>query len=94
MNLAQVTLNPSQTDVPGSNVLQTLANGIAGNLLQLCLVMFLVSLGLYIVGKAISSHAASIAGKYGAFGAILAAIMTTGADDLINWAQQLGQQIR
>jgi len=32
--------------------------------------------------------------KYGAFSAILAAIMTSRADDLINWAQQLGQQIR
>jgi len=94
MLLSDVHVNPSITALPGSQVLQQLANGLAA----WALVGALVALVIGAVAWALGSHSQnmhqSMAGRRAVITAVGAALLVGGAPAIVNFFFHVGSTVR
>jgi hypothetical protein len=90
MHLADVTLSPSPTALPGSAALQQLANGIASWALIGALVALLIGAALWAVGSHTQNMHQSMAGRRAVVTSLLAAVLIGAAPSLINFFFKTG----
>lgn len=93
MFLADVTLNPSPSDLPGSAALQQLANGIASWALIGALVALLIGAALWAVGSHTQNMHHSMAGRRAVVTALVAAVLIGAAPALINFFFNAGLNV-
>lgn len=93
MPLANVTLNPSLTDLPGSAALQQLANGIAAWSLVGTLVALLLGAALWAIGSHTQNMHQSMAGRRAVVTSLLAAVLIGAAPHLIDFFFKTGGSV-
>jgi len=90
---AGVSLNPSTSDLPGSEALQQLANGIAAWALIGALVALLLGAGLWAVGSHTQNMHQSSQGRRAVLTSLAAAILIGAAPTLINFFFNAGLKV-
>ena len=93
MLFAGVSLNPSTSDLPGSEALQQLANGIAAWALIGALVALLLGAGLWAVGSHTQNMHQSSQGRRAVLTSLAAAILIGAAPTLINFFFSAGLKV-
>jgi len=93
MQLANVTLNPSTTALPGSAALQQLADGIAAWALVGALIALLLGAGLWAVGSHTQNMHQSSQGRRAVVTSLAAAILIGAAPTLINFFFKTGLSV-
>jgi hypothetical protein len=93
MMFAGVSLNPSTSDLPGSEALQQLANGIAAWALIGALVALLLGAGLWAVGSHTQNMHQSSQGRRAVLTSLAAAILIGAAPTLINFFFNAGLKV-
>jgi hypothetical protein len=93
MMVAGVSLNPSTSDLPGSEALQQLANGIAAWALIGALVALLLGAGLWAVGSHTQNMHQSSQGRRAVLTSLAAAILIGAAPTLINFFFNAGLKV-
>lgn len=93
MKFAGVSLNPSTSDLPGSEALQQLANGIAAWALIGALVALLLGAGLWAVGSHTQNMHQSSQGRRAVLTSLAAAILIGAAPTLINFFFNAGLKV-
>jgi hypothetical protein len=88
--VADVTLSPSTSALPGSAALQQLANGIASWALIGALVALLVGAALWAVGSHTQNIHQSMAGRRAVVTSLIAAVLIGAAPSLINFFFKTG----
>jgi uncharacterized membrane protein len=88
-----VKLNPDPSKLPGGGVWQGLVNGIAGLALIACVAIFVVGAVMWALSSRGGNVAFSSQGKATVLIAATAALLIGGADAIINFFIDLGQQI-
>jgi hypothetical protein len=91
--IAQVTLNPDSSALPGKNALQQIANGIAGLGLIFCAGAMAFNGARMSMGKRTHNVGMTSDGKEGLIAAFLGAIVIGGAAALVNGASEIGRAI-
>lgn len=91
--VAGVSLNPSTSDLPGSEALQQLANGIAAWALIGALVALLLGAGLWAVGSHTQNMHQSSQGRRAVLTSLAAAILIGAAPTLINFFFNAGLKV-
>ncbi len=89
--LANVSLNPTPSDLPGSGTLQTMANGLAGWGLVLSLIALVVGAAMWALGAHSQNVHQSMAGRRAVLISLGAAIVIGGAPVLINFFFNAGR---
>jgi len=89
--VANVSLNPTPSDLPGSGTLQTMANGLAGWGLVLSLIALVVGAALWALGAHSQNVHQSMAGRRAVLISLGAAIVIGGAPVLINFFFNAGR---
>jgi len=93
MQLANVTLTPSTSALPGSAALQQLANGIAAWALIGALVALLLGAALWAVGSHTQNMHQSAAGRRAVATSLVAAVLIGAAPSLINFFFHTGLSV-
>ncbi len=93
LRLADVTLSPDSSQLPGSSVLQNLTNGIAGWALILSLVALLIGAVMWALGSHSQNYHQSMAGRRAVLVSGAAALVIGAAPALINFFFHTGQQV-
>jgi hypothetical protein len=83
--LADVTLNPDPTQLPGGSTLQQLTNGIGGWALILSLVGLVVGAAVWAIGAHGQNYQQSFSGRRAVMVSGAAALLIGGAPTLINF---------
>lgn len=91
--LADVTLHPDSSQLPGSNTLQQLTNGIAGWALVLALVALLIGAVVWALGSHSQNYHQSMAGRRAVLVSGAAALLVGAAPTLINFFFHTGQHL-
>lgn len=85
MVLADVTLTPSTTALPGSAALQQIADGLASWALIGALVALLLGAALWAVGSHTQNLHQSMAGRRAVVTSLVAAVLIGAAPSLVNF---------
>ena len=85
MLLADVTLNPSTSDLPGASVLQQLANGLGAWALIGSLIALVLGAVMWAIGSHTQNMHQSSAGRRAVVTSLAAAILVGAAPSLINF---------
>ena len=93
MLLADVSLNPSITDLPGGPVLQQLDNGLGAWALIGSLIALVLGAVLWAVGSHTQNMHQSAAGRRAVFTSLAAAILIGAAPSLINFFFATGLKV-
>jgi Family of unknown function (DUF6112) len=93
MILADVSLNPSITDLPGGPVLQQLANGLGAWALIGSLIALVLGAVLWAVGSHTQNMHQSAAGRRAVLTSLAAAILIGAAPSLINFFFSTGLKV-
>jgi Family of unknown function (DUF6112) len=93
MLFADVSLSPSTTALPGSAVLQQIADGLASWALIGALIALLLGAGLWAVGSHTQNMHQSAQGRRAVLAAIVAAILIGAAPTLVNFFFNAGQSV-
>ena len=93
MKLANVTLSPSTSALPGSAALQELANGIAAWALVGALIALLLGAGLWAVGSHTQNMHQSAQGRRAVLTSLGAAVLIGAAPTLINFFFKTGLSV-
>jgi hypothetical protein len=93
MLLADVSLNPSITDLPGGPVLQQLANGLGAWALIGSLIALVLGAVLWAVGSHTQNMHQSAAGRRAVVTSLAAAILIGAAPSLINFFFSTGLKV-
>jgi hypothetical protein len=88
--LAQVSVQPDFSVIPGSGPLSRLINGLGAVGLMLSLAGVVVGGGLWGVGSLSSNHHAATVGKRATLYGIVGAVIIGASAALVNWAFRLG----
>lgn len=91
--VAQVTLNPDSSALPGKGALQRIANGVAGLGLLFCAGAMAFNGARMAVGRRTHNVGMASDGKEGLLAAFLGAVVIGGAAALINGAADIGRAI-
>jgi MFS family permease len=91
--LADVTLSPDPGNLPGSQVLQNLTNGLGGWALVLALVGMLVGAAIWALGSHSQNLHQSFAGRRTVLVSGLAALVIGAAPALVNFFFHAGQGV-
>lgn len=89
----KVKLNPNAENLPGSNVLQNLTNGIAGFALYACVAIMVIGAVTWAVAARADNFQRTAQGKQAVIVAAVAALLIGGGDAIINFFYGAGQQI-
>jgi hypothetical protein len=92
--VAQTSLTPDPGQLPGSNVLQTLTNGIGGWALFAALIGIVVGAVAWGLGQHSQNYHQAYAGRKGVLISAAAAILIGAAPHLINLFNTLGNGVR
>ena len=79
--------------LPGTNVLQSIGDGLAAAVLTLCVIGALVSAGMLGMGHLSSNQRVTDRAKQGLLGSIFGAVLVGGVTVLVNWAFSTGGKI-
>ena len=82
---ANTSLSPSFTALPGSTVLQNLANGVASWALVGTLIAFLLGAALWAIGSHTQNMHQSMSGRRAVVTSLFAAILIGASSHLINF---------
>lgn len=93
MLIADVTLTPTATSLPGSEALQQIANGIAAWALIGALVALLVGAALWAIGSHTQNMHQSASGRRAVATSLLAAVLIGAAPTLINFFFHAGLSV-
>ena len=93
MTLADVSLNPSTTALPGSAALQQIANGIASWALIGALMALLIGAALWAIGSHTQNMHQSMSGRRAVVTSLGAAILIGAAPSLINFFFSTGLRV-
>lgn len=93
MIFANVSLNPSTSDLPGSAALQQIANGIASWALIGALIALLLGAALWAVGSHTQNMHHSAQGRRAVLTSLVAAIVIGAAPTLINFFFNTGLNV-
>lgn len=88
--LASVSLKPDPTQIPGSNVLQNLANGIGGWALIAAMIGVVIGAIMWAFGHYSQNYQQAYNGRRGVLVSGLAAILIGGAPEIINFLLHQG----
>jgi len=91
--LAQVSMTPDVSALPGGAVLQSLTNGIGGWAIALALIALLVSAALWALGANSQNYQYTMAGKRGVMVAGMAALVIGAAPALVNFFYGAGRGV-
>ena len=89
----KVNLRPDPGELPGSNVLQDLTNGIGGFALVACLVGLVVGAGLWALGSNSNNYQQTFQGKRAFAVSALGALLIGAAAAIINFFYDASQRI-
>jgi MFS family permease len=92
--LADVTLSPTPGDLPGSNVLQQITNGLAGWALVLALAGLVVGAAAWALGAHAQNYHQSLVGRRVVVVSALAALLIGAAPAIVNFFFHAGQGVR
>jgi MFS family permease len=92
--LAAVNLKPDVNQIPGSNVLQQLANGIGGWALVAAMVGVVVGAVMWAFGHYSQNYQQAYNGRRGVLVSGIAAVLIGGAPYIINFLVQQGAAIK
>jgi hypothetical protein len=91
--LADVTLNPSTSDLPGGQVLQQLANGLGAWALIGSLIALLLGAAMWAIGSHTQNMHQSTAGRRAVVTSLVAAVLIGAAPSLINFFFSTGLKV-
>lgn len=91
--LADVTLTPDPSALPGSSTLQSLVNGLAGWALILTLAALVIGAVLWAFGSHSQNYQQSMAGRRAVLVSGVAALLVGAAPTLINFFFHTGQSL-
>jgi cobalamin synthase len=94
MFAADVHLSPSITALPGSQVLQQLANGLAAWALVGSLIALVIGAVVWALGSHSQNMHQSMAGRRAVVTAVAAALLVGGAPAIINFFFHAGSLVR
>jgi hypothetical protein len=89
-----VTLNPSPTGLPGSDVLQGLIDGLAFWALLAALAGVLIGAAVWAIASHTNNHHWSASGRRGTLAAGIAAMVIGAAPALVNFFAESGGKVR
>jgi hypothetical protein len=89
--VAQTSMTPDFSAIPGSGTLNQIVNGLGAVALLLSLAGIIVGGGLWGVGSLSSNYHAATVGKRATLLSIVGALIVGAAAALVNWAFNLGQ---
>ncbi|MDA8046438.1 MAG: DUF6112 family protein [Actinomycetota bacterium] len=92
--LPSVSLHPNASDLPGSNVLSQLTNGIGGWALVAAMIGVVVGAVMWAFGHYSQNWQQAYNGRKGVIVSGLAAVLIGGAPPIINFLVQKGGTIR
>lgn len=92
--LLDVHVTPSITALPGSQVLQQLANGLAAWALVGSLIALVIGAVVWALGSHSQNMHQSVAGRRAVMTAIGAAVLLGGAPSIINFFFHVGTSVR
>ncbi len=92
--LADVQLSPSAGNLPGSNELQSLTNGLGGWALVLALVGLLLGAAMWALGSHTQNFQQSVSGRRAVLVSGMAALLIGAAPALVNFFFHAGQNFR
>lgn len=93
LRLADVSLHPDTSSLPGSHTLQQLTNGIAGWALVLALVALVIGAVAWALGSHSNNYHQSMAGRRAVLVSGAAALIIGAAPTLINFFFHTGQAV-
>lgn len=91
---AKVNATPDPNGLPGSSVAERLVNGLMFYVLLGCLVGLLVSVGVWVFSSRAQNYHHAAAGRNGTIVATFGALIVGAGPALVNFFQQLGQQVK
>jgi MFS family permease len=92
--LADVSLTPTPGDLPGSNVLQQVTNGLAGWALVLAVAGLVVGAAAWALGAHSQNFHQSLVGRRVVLVSALAALLVGAAPAIVNFFFHAGQGVR
>lgn len=92
--LANVSLSPSTSDLPGGAALQQIADGLASWALIGALVALLLGAALWAVGSHTQNMHQSAQGRRAVLASLVAAVLIGAAPELINFFFNAGLQVK
>jgi len=92
--LGAVTARPQLTDLPGSQVLQHLVNGVEAWGLVIAMVGVFVGAGIWAVGTHAHNPQHATRGRTAALTSAAAALLIGGGPGLVNFFSNLGAQVK
>ncbi len=92
--LADVSLAPSTSDLPGGSALQRLTDGLVGWALALALVGLLVGAAAWALGSHSQNYQQSFVGRRTVLVSGLAALLIGAAPAVVNFFFHTGQSVR
>ncbi len=93
MPIADVTLSPSTSALPGSAALQQLANGLASWALIAALVALLLGAALWAIGSHTQNMHQSAQGRRAVVASLVAAVLIGAAPALVNFFFHTGLRV-
>lgn len=92
--LAQVSAKPDPNGLPGSDVAERLVNGLFFYTLLGCLAGLLISIVVWVFASRAQNFHHAASGRQGTIIAFFGALIAGAAPALINFFQNLGEQVR
>jgi acyl-CoA synthetase (AMP-forming)/AMP-acid ligase II len=92
--LAQVSARPDPNGLPGSDVAERLVNGLFFYTLLGCLAGLLISIIVWVFASRAQNFHHAATGRQGTIIAFFGALIAGAAPALINFFQNLGEQVR
>lgn len=93
ITLAQVTVNPDPSALPGTAQIQSLVNGVAFWGLLACVGIVLAGAAFWAGGSRASNYGAVANGKTMVFGGAVGAALIGGAAAIVNFFYSVGQGV-
>jgi MFS family permease len=93
LHLANVTLEPSMSDLPGGGTLQQLVNGLGAWALVACLVGLVIGAGAWALGVHSQNYQQSMVGRRAVLVSGLSALLIGAAPDIVNFFSQAGSSL-
>jgi len=94
MVFAKISATPDPHGLPGSSVAERLVNGLFFYVLILCLAGLLISIVVWVFSSRAQNYHHAAVGRTGTLLATFGALIAGAGPALINFAQQLGQQVK
>jgi MFS family permease len=92
--LADVSMNPDPTALPGGDVLQQLTNGIGSWALIAALIGMIVGAAVWALGHYSQNYQQSYNGRKGLLASGAAALVIGAAPSVVNFLMSLGQTVK